>query len=115
MREVLRPFGVPIVSPLLWADYNLTDWRARLGMCVGSGLNAMLVGILLGARVVVLCGFTWQRQHRDTKEERLAQLVGRDTVRVASGDLLKLWSPMGVPAKRSHVLDHLCATEQSAV
>lgn len=115
MQEVLREFGVPIVSPLPWADYVLTDWRVKLGMSVGSGLNAMLVGILLGARAVVLCGFTWSRANarqaadQNTKENRLHRLVGRDTVRVVSGDLLSLWHGMGVPAQRSHAIDHLCA------
>jgi hypothetical protein len=108
MEEVMRRFGVPIVSPLPWADYHLTDWRAKLGMSVGSGLNAMLVGILLGARAVVLCGFTWRRPSANTKEERLHKLTGNDTVRVVSGDLLELWPPMGVPAKRSKELDRLC-------
>ena len=114
MEEVLRQFGVPIVSPLPWADYNLTNWRAKLGMSVGSGLNATLVGILLGARAVVLCGFTWARSSMhstgatNTKEARIQKIVGRDTVRIVSGDLLALWPGMGEPAKRSKGIDYLC-------
>lgn len=110
MQEVLRPFNVPIVSPLWWADYNLTDWRNRLGYSVGSGLVALLVGVLLGARAVVLCGFSWQRADRgvNTKEAYVHKTVGTETVRVASGDLLRLWPGMTEPARQSHVLDYLC-------
>lgn len=110
MEEVMRPFGVPIVSNLYWADYHLTDWRGGLGYSIGSGLTALLVGVLLGAHTVVLCGFSWQRKERgeQTKEWYVLRTVGTETVRVVSGDLLQLWPGLDVPAKQSHILDYLC-------
>lgn len=109
MREVLQPFGVPIVSQLWWADYHMTDWRNRLGYSVGSGLMALMAGILLGANTVALCGFTWQREgNPNTKEKYVYNTVGVETVRVGSGSLLKLWPGFDTPARRSHILDYLC-------
>jgi hypothetical protein len=110
MQEVLQPYGVPIVSPLWWADYHLTDFRERAGYSAGSGMVAAMVGMMLGAHTVVLCGFTWQRQGLGTnsKEFTVHRTTGNETIRVASGDLLKLWPGMTVPARQSHQLDYIC-------
>lgn len=52
MEKRLRPFRVPIVSPLQWADYRLPEWELQCN----SGLVSVFLAYLLGACPIIVAG-----------------------------------------------------------
>lgn len=52
MRDVLRPYGLPIINKHSWADYRLAKWT----FTGNSGLTAVAVAVALGGNPVVVTG-----------------------------------------------------------
>lgn len=52
MEQRLRVHGTPIVSPLFYADYRLTDWTYD----GNSGMHAIYVAWLLGGHPIIVVG-----------------------------------------------------------
>lgn len=52
MREVLAQYPARTISPCLWADYRIPDYRSR----GNAGMNAMWVAWVLGAWPLVVAG-----------------------------------------------------------
>jgi len=52
MEPRLRAYNVPIVSPMLYADWRLNDWE----YAGNSGMAAIYIAWLLGASLIVVAG-----------------------------------------------------------
>lgn len=101
MEDLMRPFGVPIISPQPWADYVMHDWPYQ----GNSGLYAILVAVLMGGHPVIPIGFDFYQEGTywydpeasnvsrgnrvdRTRISKLGQMAAGASVRPLSGPLL---------------------------
>src|SRR5690606_1288195 len=52
MDALVRPYGVPIISPHWWADIRINDWMSGMS----TGLTAICVAALMGGNPVITTG-----------------------------------------------------------
>lgn len=108
--DVMRPFGVPLISQRFIGDYRIPEWD-RWAYKGNSGLQAILVAWLLGGHPIITCGFGlyeggvyWHEPQAKSSGTRkkpryfedllagLKRIVGDVVVRPVSGPLLAWWS-----------------------
>jgi hypothetical protein len=118
MEDLLRPHGVPIISPQPWGDYVMRDWPYQ----GNSGLHAILVVIPIGFDFYQ-DGTYWYDpeapnvsrgragRSEQSRVESLARLSAGASIRPLTGPLLRAFprfTPWGVlPARKTpEVVNH---------
>lgn len=111
MQQVLRSYGVPIISQCFYADYRIPDWN----FWCNSGMNAVHVAALLGGHPVIIAGienYTGDTYFHDASAkssgshkkagyftdcfEKLASHVGTIKLRPISGPMTRRWRTFDV-------------------